>query len=70
VHPFACTSHVSRPPLAPHWWAPLVHAFTQQDAAPALPVHAPPVHASIVDTYQQLCESWAHETSAVALALQ
>ena len=46
VHPLPWTWQVSTP-RPPHRSAPLVHAFVQHWALPALPKHAPFVHGEV-----------------------
>jgi hypothetical protein len=68
VQPLACVWHVSTP-LAPHSVVPAVHAFVQQVALPAAPVHAPPVHCvGIADSKMQPCASFAQVTRVCALS--
>jgi len=65
VQPFACVSQVCTPPV-PHCFAPAVQAFVQHDADPALPVHAPFVHACEPVWSRQPFASVAHVMSVEA----
>jgi hypothetical protein len=48
VHPLLPTEQVETLVLDWHCAAPAVHAFVQQDAAPAAPLHAPLLHDELV----------------------